>query len=163
MMSFTGAEMRPLHPDWKSAERQGAVIGYGIFLLILAAIALLPGWLGWFEMPWWLKTGLIGLGVLLFVFYVIVAPTVRYNRFRFAVSDEELEIHNGLFFISETLVPMSKVQHVELEIGPILRRYHLAEVHIVTAATTHTIGGVKLEEAEQLKQRIGRLARRIDE
>ncbi|MGQ0514655.1 PH domain-containing protein, partial [Bacillus sp. D-CC] len=36
------------------------------------------------------------------------------------------------------------------EQGPIMRKYNLAELHISTAATSHSIPGLTKEEAEQL-------------
>jgi hypothetical protein len=58
---------------------------------------------------------------------------------------------------------MVRVQHVELESGPLMRKYDLASVSIVTAATTHRISGLKQPEAQQLKRRIGILAKVDDQ
>ncbi|WP_317907012.1 PH domain-containing protein, partial [Bacillus subtilis] len=42
---------------------------------------------------------------------------------------------------------------------PILRKYNLASVQISTAATTHSIPALDVEEADQLRDSISRLAR----
>ncbi|MDO3412267.1 PH domain-containing protein [Saccharibacillus sp. CPCC 101409] len=159
-----GAErFRRLHPDWIAASRLGSAVFYSIPLLAAAALTVLAAVLDWNWLPPWLG-GLITLALaLLLVFAAVRIPVILYKRFGFAVFEEEIEIRKGLFFITETLIPMTKVQHVELESGPILRRYKLAEIRIVTAATTHTIAGLKSDEAERLKRTIGELARRTEE
>ncbi|WP_172193758.1 PH domain-containing protein [Saccharibacillus qingshengii] len=154
---------RRLHPDWIAASRLGSAYFYAIPLLIAAVLTILGSVFDWDWLPLWIGS-LITLGfALLFVFAVFRVPVMLYNRFGFAIFEEEIEIRKGLFLISETLIPMTKVQHVELEHGPILRKYGLAELKIVTAATTHSIAGLKSEEAEKFKRMIGELARRTEE
>ncbi|NGZ74624.1 PH domain-containing protein [Saccharibacillus alkalitolerans] len=154
---------RRLHPDWIAASRLGSAYFYAIPLLAAAALTVLGALLNWNWLPIW-AGGAVTLGfALLFAFAVFRVPILIYNRFGFVVYEEEVEIRKGLFFITETLVPMTKVQHVELESGPILRKYDLAELKIVTAATTHSIAGLKSSEAESLKRTIGELARRTEE
>lgn len=155
--------MRKLHPDWKLAERKSALISNGCWLLAVLVIFSLPSLLDWFHVPVWIWIIAILIVLLRMGLNAFVLPSFRYEKFAFHVSDEEIHIHRGWLFISEMIVPMTRVQHVELESGPILRQYGLASVEIVTAATTHSIAGLKLDEAEQLKQRIGELARRTDE
>lgn len=154
---------RRLHPDWIAASRWGSACFYIIPLLIAAALTVLSTVFDWNWLPLWIG-GIVTLALaLLFVFATFRVPVILYNRFGFAVFEEEVEIRKGLFFITETLIPMTKVQHVKLESGPILRKYGLAELKIVTAATTHSIAGLKAEEAESLKRTIGELARRTEE
>jgi len=154
---------RRLHADWIAASRLGSAIFYAIPLLGSAALTVSSVILEWNWLPLWLGAAITAAFALLFVFAVFRVPIILYNRFGFAVFEEEVEIRKGLFFISETLIPMTKVQHVKLESGPILRKYGLAEIKIVTAATTHSIAGLKADEAENFKRMIGELARRTEE
>lgn len=154
---------RRLHADWIAASRLGSAIFYAIPLLAAAALTVLSVIFDWDWPSLWVGAAVTFACALLFVFAVFRVPIIRYNRFGFAVFEEEVEIRKGLFFISETLIPMTKVQHVKLESGPILRKYDLAEIKIVTAATTHSIAGLKSDEAENFKRMIGELARRTEE
>ncbi|OWA37453.1 hypothetical protein B9G55_05205 [Saccharibacillus sp. O16] len=154
---------RRLHRDWIAASRLGSAIFYAIPLVAAAALTVLSLILHWDWLPLWVGLVITIAFALLFVFAVFQVPLILYNRFGFAIMEEEIEIRKGLFFISETLIPMTKVQHVKLESGPILRKYKLAEIKIVTAATTHSIAGLKSEEAENFKRMIGELARRTEE
>jgi Bacterial membrane flanked domain. len=54
---------------------------------------------------------------------------------------------------------MVRVQHVDLEQGPILKKYRLATVRVHTAATPHAIPALEGEEADRLRSTIAQLAK----
>lgn len=92
-----------------------------------------------------------------------VFPKLRQRYYSYQLNEEELEIQHGLFVVKRVLVPMIRVQHVTIEQGPIMRKYSLAELHISTAATSHSIPGLTMYEAEMLKTKIAELAKVSDE
>ncbi|MEH7523617.1 PH domain-containing protein, partial [Bacillus sp. JJ1503] len=87
----------------------------------------------------------------------------RWKRGRYEVRENEIELQHGVFVIKRTLVPMIRVQHVDTRQGPILRKYGLATVAISTAATVHEIPALDMDEAEELRFFISKLARVADE
>lgn len=145
-----------LHPDYLKVYRISEFISNGVFLVLIAAYLALALWRDWTLVPVWICLGLLAASLVLFTW---ILPRVIYKRFRYELFEEELEIQSGIIFISNVLVPMVRVQHVELGSGPLMRKFQLATVSVVTAATTHKINGLKREEAELLKRRIGRLAK----
>ncbi|MDQ0115635.1 PH domain-containing protein [Paenibacillus harenae] len=149
-----------LHPDYIKVYRISELIMNGVFLLIIVAYSIVALWKDWTFIPVWISLGLFILSLVLFTWII---PKAKYARFQYELFEDELEIQSGLIFISNVLVPMVRVQHVELESGPLMRKFNLAGVSVVTAATTHKISGLKLEEAQQLKQRIGKLAKVDDQ
>ncbi|UHA75761.1 PH domain-containing protein [Paenibacillus sp. 481] len=149
-----------LHPDWVKSSRLASFIFNGVCLLLSIAYVTVAYFREWSMLPGWIALGLFAVSFALFGW---VVPKVEFRIFAFDVYEEEIEIQSGFIFISNVLIPMVRVQHVELESGPISRMYDLAEIKIVTAATTHTIKGVKREQAEALKRRIGDLAKVVDE
>lgn len=148
-----------LHPDYLKVYRINWVITAVISMIIIIAYVVIAQWKDWTMIPVWIGLGVLLLECLLFVWII---PRVIYSRYKYELFENELEIQSGLIFITNVLVPMVRVQHVELETGPLMRKYQLAKVKIVTAATTHEISGLKLEEAQALKRRIGILAK-VDE
>lgn len=149
-----------LHPDYLTVYRISQLVWNGIFLILIIAYTSLALWKDWTLIPVWIGYALLALSL---VWFTWVVPNVKVSRFRYELFEEELEIQSGLIFISNVLVPMVRVQHVELVSGPLMRKYDLASVSIVTAATTHQISGLKHSEAENLKRRIGVLAKVDDE
>lgn len=58
---------------------------------------------------------------------------------------------------------MIRVQHVETCQGPFLRKYQLASVEVSTAATVHTIPALDIQEADELRRYISKMASVEDE
>ncbi|MFB5087381.1 PH domain-containing protein [Psychrobacillus sp. PGGUH221] len=134
---------------------------YGIFQTLLAillgvGVSVINYFTGNFI---WLYI-VVGAVVLLIAYLLIyLFPKVRWMRWRYEVREQEIELQHGLFVVKRTLVPMVRVQHVDTEQGPILRKYDLASITISTAATNHTIPALITEEADELRGRISVLAR----
>lgn len=116
-----------------------------------------------FHWPIWIPAGLIIIAIISSYFFIILLPALRWKRWRYEVRDQEIELQHGVFIIKRTLVPMIRVQHVDTQQGPLLRKYHLATVTVSTAATVHEIPALDMEEAEELRSSISRLARVADE
>ncbi|MEC0284058.1 PH domain-containing protein [Terribacillus saccharophilus] len=93
------------------------------------------------------------------IFFIWLLPALRWRRWRYEVFEQEIYIQSGIFVVTQTIVPMIRVQHVDTEQGPVLKKFGLATVSVSTAATTHNIPALALEEALELRDRIGILAR----
>ncbi|MBW9235172.1 PH domain-containing protein, partial [Leptospira santarosai] len=107
----------------------------------------------------WVMVICVVLPILYTYIFVYLFPKLRWLRWRYEVREQEIELQYGLFVVKRTLVPMVRVQHVDTEQGPILRRYDLASITISTAATNHTIPALITGEADELRSRISTLAR----
>lgn len=153
------ASMRRCHPDSVKAARIAGFMFNAVFIAISIAYLIVAVFKDWTLLPGW-----IGLGIFIFtlVWYTWIGPGLIYRTFGFKVSEEELEIRSGWIWLTDIVVPMTRVQHVELERGPLLRRYGLAEVKVVTAAKTHVIMALESDEAEGLKLQIGEFAKVVE-
>jgi membrane protein YdbS with pleckstrin-like domain len=59
----------------------------------------------------------------------------RHARTRFALDEHSLRIRRGILWRSETVVPRSRVQHTDVNRGPLDRRLGLATLKVFTAGT----------------------------
>jgi hypothetical protein len=141
---------------WRISGVIKSVIGWSITALILFLLHI-------FDVQFWISTILIVLGVIFPILHIFVFPLLRWRRWRYEVREEELELEEGIFIRSRTLVPMVRVQHVDTIQGPILRRFRLASVVVHTAATAHEIPALEENEAEELRFFISKLARVAEE
>ncbi|MGG7621744.1 PH domain-containing protein [Robertmurraya sp. GLU-23] len=116
-----------------------------------------------FSWPIWIPIAGIAVAILHVYLYVYLFPMLRWKRWRYEVREQEIELQQGVFVVKRTLVPMIRVQHVDTRQGPLLKRYGLATVDVSTAATVHEIPALPMEEAEELRLFISRLARVADE
>lgn len=116
-----------------------------------------------FDFPNWFIVTAIAVASVYSYLFILLLPTLRWKRWRYEVREQEIELQYGVFIIKRTLIPMIRVQHVDTQQGPLLRKYQLSTVTISTAATVHEIPALDMEEAENLRISISRLARVADE
>ena len=125
-------------------------IGYGVIIYFYST----PKWILWIL-------------ILAFFVYltivVLIIPPIRWRKWCYNVYDHEIDLKRGVFIEKRTLIPMTRVQHVDTEQGPLLRRYQLAVVSISTAATVHRIPGLSVKVADELRDQIAQLAAIADE
>lgn len=122
---------------------------YAAIVLIAASIA---------EYAQLLPPGAILIPLLLLIAYLIfVVPQRRYSRWSYDVGVDRLRIQRGYLFYSDTVVPFGRIQHMDVDQGPIERRYDLATFSAHTAGThgsTITLPGLKHADALILRERI---------
>lgn len=138
---------------------------YGILQTIFLAVAagITSFLITYFEGPFYVHVIAWAIVVIAIVFLIWAFPNIRFRVWRYEVREQEIEIQSGLFIVTRTLIPMVRVQHVDTEQGPILKRYGLSNISISSAATTHTIPFLEMDEADRLRGRISELARVAEE
>ncbi|KAB7704800.1 PH domain-containing protein [Bacillus aerolatus] len=140
--------------------RISGVISTAILWLFIAGAGVLIYMQEW---PLWIIAVLAAAGILEIIIFVVALPNMRWKRWKYEVREQEIELQRGVFVIRRTLIPMIRVQHVDTEQGPLLRKYGLSVIKVSTAATVHEIPAVEMEEAEEMRRVISALARVAEE
>ncbi len=151
-------EFRPLDPRAIRLWRTTGLIGSGVLLILLAASALLisfarAGWRPWLMA---LIAGWCGIAVFL-VWYSLWHPPRYYRSWGYRIDDRVLETRSGLIFQNTRLLPLSRLQHVDIERGPFERTYGLSALVLHTAGTHSAnirIPGLDAAEAVRLRDRL---------
>ncbi|MTI87019.1 MAG: hypothetical protein FH748_03515 [Balneolaceae bacterium] len=112
---------------------------------------------------WWLFGGIFLITFLFYVATVFFFPRIRWRRWRYEVSEKEIDLLRGIIIKKRTLVPINRVQHVDTIQGPIDKRYKISSVAISTAATTHEIPALDDETADDLRNKISSLVQKVKE
>lgn len=94
---------------------------------------------------------------------VVVLPQLRWRRWRWDVRDEEIDLRHGAFSEIRTIVPMARVQHVDVRRSFLQRTTDTADLVVHTAAGKTTIPMLPEEDAVGVRDRIADLARVPDE
>ncbi|MCD1622705.1 PH domain-containing protein [Citromicrobium bathyomarinum] len=128
-VAATQGDEQPLqqgHPNHPKAMRVEAVL-VALPLLIGALVAeyLTP-------FPNFLIAGPVALILLL---VVIMLPHRRYAVRGYALSEDRLRVVRGMMFHADTVVPFGRVQHIDVDRGPIERYYGLATLQLYTAGS----------------------------
>ncbi|UOQ48489.1 PH domain-containing protein [Gracilibacillus caseinilyticus] len=109
--------------------------------------------------PYWIGMILTVVTLLEWGVTAFFIPKLRWRRWRYQIYDQEIYIQHGILIVTRTVVPMIRVQHVDTQQGPILKKYGLSTLEISTAATTHEIPALLEEDAADLRDQISELAR----
>lgn len=99
----------------------------------------------------------------LFVALASVVPGLRWRRWRYEIRDDEVDLQRGILWITRTLVPLARIQHVDTQSGPLQRRFNLATVVFYTAAGANRIPELAAPVAAGARDRIAELTRDQDE
>jgi len=152
----------PIHLIAKDAVKAWRITA-AIYMIILWLIIIAGGVVTYIFDISFLYVGIAAIiGVLLTALFIYLIPKLRYRRWRYEIFEQEIYIQHGIMIVTRTIIPMIRVQHVDTEQGPILKKFKLATVSISTAATTHQIPALVDEDASELRDRISTLAR-VDE
>lgn len=141
-------DLTPLHPNYRTVLRLQAVIMSVPFLV--AALVL--------EFAELVPKGLIAGPVLLIALLVILrVPSQRYGARGYHVSGDRLRVVRGVLWHSDTIVPFGRVQHIDVDQGPLERGFGIATLTLHTAgnhnASVH-LPGLEQELAKDLREQI---------
>lgn len=119
--------------------------------------------LRWVDAP--LVTGALPAlaAALLLVVSVSVTPGLRWRRWRYEIRAQEVDLQRGVFWVTRTLVPLARIQHVDTQSGPLQRRFGLATVVFYTAAGPNEIPELATPIAASARDRIAALTGEQDE
>lgn len=129
-------------------------VAIGCFVAAAALPAEAPGLLTW---------ALRAAAVAVLTLGGVVFPLLRWRTWRYEVRDEELDLLRGAVVVTRTLIPMTRVQHVDTTRNVIGDLFDLRSVAVHTAAGSNDIPALRPGEAAAIRDRIALLARRPDE
>jgi uncharacterized protein len=115
------------------------------------------------DVPGWAPWAVRAVAVAVALSGSALFPRLRYRTWRYEVRDEELDLLRGALVVTRTLIPMTRVQHVETERNPLGDLFGLRSVKVHTAAGSHDIPALRPGEAATIRDRIAQLARTPDD
>lgn len=125
----------------------------GVVALLAAAVgeAVLGDQLG-------TPQGILLLPALLVAAYAVgVAPGRRWRAWGYDMDGEELQLRYGVWTQVHTVVPLDRVQHLDVAQGPIERLCGVCKLIVHTAGTQHSqvvLPGLSRETAERMRDEI---------
>lgn len=152
----------PANEGWQALPARGgsvAALGgaMGAALPFAGIGSVLAHVTGWFS-PWLAAPLMLLLGAALGAWLA----WRRHQRLRWRLDDTGFAVRRGNWWQSETHVPLSRVQHLDLKRGPIERSLGLSTLVVHTAGSrqaTVSVSGLDAQDGERLRDR---LARQLD-
>lgn len=132
----------------------GSAIGLVIALAIIVSIWQI---LHIFPIPkpvffWYKCIGGLIIGYL--GLCLILEPTLGYKRHLYRINDESIDIIKGVFFIEHTVIPIRRMQQIDISIGPINKLFNLADISITTGGGVASIDFLPLDQADLLAENL---------
>ncbi|MGJ5713454.1 PH domain-containing protein [Staphylococcus auricularis] len=146
-----------MSPSAKPVMRITGVITSVILAILLGSVIVanqfLLHWVGETVVKWVTIIGIV-LIVLMAVYMILIRPIYKYKIFRYDVGDQEITVRKGIWFIKTRRAPYFRIQNLNIEEGPIMRKYGLATLSLSTAGGDLDVTLVPKKEARNLKKRI---------
>lgn len=137
---------------WRVAGTVGALLFFGIIALqglffLMSdspqtgmAVAAVAGTLGVLRIGW-----------------VLVTTRLRYRNLAFSVGATNLSIRHGILVHREKTIPIARLQHLDVDRGPLERLFGLASLSVFTSggrAATYRIAGLSPARAEAMRTQV---------
>jgi len=151
-MAFDIVPLQRLERGYLRVMRINALIGWGVLAVLAAAGEfLLQSRTGW---PLGVVSGPVaGLGL---VSILVLAPG-RWLRWGYAFTERELHVARGWLVRVHTIVPVARVQHIDVSQGPLERGAGIATLRLHTAGTERSLvalPGISAARAEEIRDAI---------
>lgn len=148
MTDDTAPELTPLDPAFVTTTRIATALGLTPFVVgaaILETAQLMP--IGTFLVPILLVTFLAAFQL----------PARQYRHWGYDMGSDRLRIVRGYMFYRDTVVPFGRIQHIDVDQGPIDRRFDLATLTVHTAGNHNSkvaLPGLRHVDALQMREAI---------
>lgn len=148
----SGGELTKLHPNYAHALRVRTAVTAIPFLVaaLVVEVALRDKAV--------LPTGIVAGPVLLIAIALILRiPARRYGARGYQISADRLRVVRGLLFRSDTVVPFGRVQHIDVDQGPLERFFGIATLTLHTAGNHNAsvaLPGLGEELARDMRETI---------
>lgn len=149
-VQVTTDELRPLEPAIRTVWRIKAGLFWAALFTASAVVEVL-GMLDGGVLPFgMLMGGVLTAGVL----WTIVHPALRYRFWRFDLRQDELYLERGIFNRVRTIVPLRRIQHLDVSQDVLEREFDLGKLIVHTAGARSSevvLPGLHYGEAQQLR------------
>ena len=154
--AYDDEALTKVDPNYKTALRISVgltaipfVIGAGVLEAIIAEAS---------DGRWPIPFGvLIGIVMFLALVVLIRLPGRRWQARGYNMSADRLRVVRGILWRSDTVVPFGRVQHIDVDQGPIERALDIATMTLHTAGSHNasvTLPGLNHERASEMREEI---------
>jgi membrane protein YdbS with pleckstrin-like domain len=100
---------------------------------------------------------LLAAALLPLLYLAFVSPVRRYRAWGYEMDADELQLRHGVWTQVHTIVPLERVQHIDISQGPLERGFAVCRLLVHTAGTMHSrvvLPGLARSTAEAMRDEI---------
>lgn len=140
------------------ASKKSMYLGNAILIVALAAMAAAAYYFLKDNMP--VIAGIL-VCVAVCVVYLLVRPILYYRFYRYAITDDRIDVRQGVIIRTHTVVPIERLHQVEVVRGPINSIFGLSNVKVTTAGGVADIKFLEQAVAESIVDELNAVINRI--
>lgn len=151
-MAFTPVPLQMLERGYLRVMRIRSTLGW-LVLVVISAVAD-----GVLHLRSGTPAGVVAGPVALFgVLSTVFLVPGRWRRWGYAFTERELHVARGWLMRVHTVVPVSRVQHIDVSQGPLERSAGVVTLSLHTAGTENSLvvlPGISRQRAEEIRDAI---------
>lgn len=117
------------------------------FLLVVPALAAAIFASDFLGSAGWI---LVGAAAVISVLYTLIAPPIRFKRYRYMIAKDRIEIIEGLLFIRRTIIPIDRIYQIDVRKGPLDNAVGVEKVAVTTAGSSASFRFLEPEVADEI-------------
>lgn len=90
--------------------------------------------------------------IAIMIISTIVSPIIEYKQWRYMITNDKIEFTQGIYFKKRVIIPVIRIQHIQLNQGPINKFLNLFNIIIFTAGGLHKIPNIEAKRAEEISE-----------
>lgn len=142
-MNYTTLSLRAL-----KLMRITALIKYFILLAVAAVASYKLFSFGFVKSA----VTVISVAVLIAAVGIAVIPRIRFRRYKYLIQADRVEIVEGIFFVSRTIVPIDRIYQIDIQKGPLDNACKVAKVVVTTAGSNAVFRFLDPERADEIAE-----------
>ena len=147
---FQTLDPRVIHA-WRVGRLIGMTVQMGVFIVIGLILLFGP------KVPFVFVGSFWGLVLILNLIALMWYPSKAWQMWGYRLNDKVLETRRGVWWQTAELLPLSRLQHVDLQRGPVERYFGICSLVLYTAGTENSaivIPGLELELASAMRDKL---------
>ena len=155
-LEIDGVEYTGINSNLRKIRRTILAIIMSIPLVLVLASTISMFFISEITVMWAIifSTSTVLIVIFSIWFWWLIGQQV--DNFKYARTENDLVIKKGVLFRKVVVIPYGRLQFVDVEQGPLLRKYKLASVTLHTASVESVtpIVGVEIQKAKQLRKEL---------
>ena len=148
--STNPSEFRQLNPVSKKAMYVGKLLVIAIFADICIPVAVFADMV---DYTIYIRIASLALFAVVLI-YCLASPQIFYRYYRYRMDEDCIEVRRGVIIRSHFLVPVERIHQVQVNKGPVLRKFGLATVTVTTAGGVAELEYLDEPIAEDIAQNL---------